>query len=131
MRQRAIPSFVLLLISLGLSGCATKDTILPRDGKPMQDIYWDHLREMKRNDLSDVRSSIQVDIVEDEASNQLGTLNSGGDIASAFPSLPNPTMYLYVYPHLAGAERHPVPGYITQFKLYERDEIALPGEDSP
>lgn len=44
-----------------------------------------------------------------------------------FPLLPNPTLVMYVYPHLA-EERAGVPGYVTQFRLYERDEYALPGE---
>ena len=35
---------------------------------------------------------------------------------------------MYIFPHLAGAERVPVPGYATTFTLYERVEYALPGE---
>jgi conjugative transfer region lipoprotein (TIGR03751 family) len=37
-------------------------------------------------------------------------------------------LVMYVFPHLAGAERVPVPGYATTFPLYERIEYALPGE---
>jgi hypothetical protein len=44
-----------------------------------------------------------------------------------FPLLHNPTLVMYVYPHLA-EERAGVPGYVTQFRFYERDEYALPGE---
>ncbi len=44
-----------------------------------------------------------------------------------FPLLLNPTLVMYVYPHLA-EERAGVPGYVTQFRFYERDEYALPGE---
>ncbi len=44
-----------------------------------------------------------------------------------FPLLPNPTLVMYVYPHLA-EERAGVPGYVTQFRFYARDEYALPGE---
>ena len=46
----------------------------------------------------------------------------------SFPRLPNPSLVMYVFPHLAGAERTPVPGYATTFPLYERVEYALPGE---
>ncbi len=35
---------------------------------------------------------------------------------------------MYVFPHLAGPESVPVPGYATRFPLYERVEYALPGE---
>ena len=47
-----------------------------------------------------------------------------------FPRLPNPDIYIYVPPHLATAERIPVPGYTTAVPLYERVEYALPGETS-
>lgn len=33
-----------------------------------------------------------------------------------------------VFPHLAGEESVPVPGYATAFPMYERTEYALPGE---
>ena len=43
-----------------------------------------------------------------------------------FPLLPNPRLALYVFPHLRDGT--PVPGYITTYRLYERDHHALPGE---
>lgn len=43
-----------------------------------------------------------------------------------FPLLRNPSLSLYVFPHLKDGT--PVPGYITSFKLYDRDRYALPGE---
>ena len=45
-----------------------------------------------------------------------------------FPRLPNPTLVMYVFPHLAGPERVPIPGYATTFTLYRHTEYALPGE---
>ncbi|MGS2722121.1 hypothetical protein ACVBEJ_00100 [Porticoccus sp. GXU_MW_L64] len=41
--------------------------------------------------------------------------------------LPNPTLEVYVFPHLSGAG-HPIPGYSTYIRLYDRDHIALPYE---
>jgi hypothetical protein len=35
---------------------------------------------------------------------------------------------MYIFPHLSGSERTPVPGYVTTFPFYERVEYALPGE---
>jgi integrating conjugative element protein (TIGR03752 family) len=55
------------------------------------------------------------------------TRTAEDEIAARFPRLPNPTLVLYVYPHLT-AEGHPVPGYATSFPLYEGVEYALPGE---
>ena len=48
-----------------------------------------------------------------------------------FSRLPNPTLVMYVFPHLAGPSRVPVPGYATTFPMFERPEYALPGEVPP
>ncbi len=45
-----------------------------------------------------------------------------------FPKLPNPTLFLYVSPHLAGGEGFPVPGYTIPVTLFDRVHYALPGE---
>lgn len=50
------------------------------------------------------------------------------EIDSLFSRLPNPDLVMYVYPHLAGPDNTPVPGYATSFPMYERVEYALPGE---
>ena len=45
-----------------------------------------------------------------------------------FPTLHNPRISLYVFPHLS-ADGAPVPGYVTGFYLYRDSNIfALPGE---
>ncbi len=49
------------------------------------------------------------------------------ELDSHFPRLPNPTIILYVFPHLS-PEGAPVPGYSTIFTLYESVIYALPGE---
>ena len=48
-------------------------------------------------------------------------------LAVRFPLLPNPILTLYVLPHLSAAGA-PVPGYVTTYRLYAKDEYALPGE---
>ncbi|MDX1656612.1 MAG: TIGR03751 family conjugal transfer lipoprotein, partial [Candidatus Competibacteraceae bacterium] len=60
-----------------------------------------------------------------------GWLRSAADeIEARFPTVPNPTLVLYVFPHL-GPHGVPVPGYATAFPLYETVEYALPGEVVP
>jgi conjugative transfer region lipoprotein (TIGR03751 family) len=56
------------------------------------------------------------------------TRDAQSEIEALFPRLPNPTLVLYVFPHLTGAEGAPVPGYATSFPLYPGVEYALPGE---
>ena len=56
------------------------------------------------------------------------TRNAFNEIDVLFPRLPNPTLVMYVFPHLAGEAHAPVPGYATAFPMYEQVEYALPGE---
>ncbi len=53
---------------------------------------------------------------------------AANEIDTVFPRLPNPTLVMYIFPHLSGSERTPVPGYVTTFPFYETVEYALPGE---
>jgi len=55
------------------------------------------------------------------------TRNARNELDVLFPRLPNPTLVMYVYPHISSSGV-PVPGYSTSFPMYERTEYALPGE---
>ncbi len=55
------------------------------------------------------------------------TRDAYNELDVRFPRLPNPTIIMYVFPHLS-KEDTPVPGYSTMFQLYERPHYALPGE---
>lgn len=46
---------------------------------------------------------------------------------SEFQWFPNPTLTMYVFPHITPAGQ-PVPGYSTFFRLYTEDYIAEPSE---
>lgn len=116
---------LLAVVLTSLAGCATttKESVLPQDGPTMKAIYDRHMSGLQR---AGVRGAplAQAGIAHyhgfvREAANELET---------RFPRLPNPTLVMYVYPHLSGPERSPVPGYVTTFPFYERIEYALPGE---
>ena len=55
------------------------------------------------------------------------TRTSFAELDVQFPRLPNPTIIMFVFPHLSD-EQTPVPGYSTMFPLYETVHFALPGE---
>ncbi|MEA2080989.1 MAG: TIGR03751 family conjugal transfer lipoprotein [Pseudomonadota bacterium] len=118
------------LISLLLVGCAgTKDTILPQDGPSMKAIYEEHIHEMNAQDPLILRQALaHRPMITGEAALEGYTRDAASEIDSTFPRLPNPTLVLYVFPHLAGDDQVPVPGYATAFSLYERVEYSLPGE---
>lgn len=130
MRKPSTLTTALGLISLALGGCAgTKDAVLPQDGPPMKTIYEQHIREMGAHDPLVVREALGDRSILNGADSLHGyTREVHDEIDTTFPRLPNPSLVMYVFPHLAGDEQVPVPGYVTTFPLYERVEYASPGE---
>ena len=130
MRQPLQAILAIASISLVLGGCAsTKDAVLPQDGPPMEAIYDAHMRELGAQDPTVVRGALGTRRINSGEANLHGyTREAFNELDVSFPRLPNPSLVMYVFPHLAGAERTPVPGYATTFPLYERVEYALPGE---
>ena len=63
-----------------------------------------------------------------EATMQGYARDACNEIDGLFPRLPNPTLVMYVFPHLTGETRAPVPGYATAFPMYAQVEYALPAE---
>lgn len=120
----------LASISLVLAGCmGTKEAVLPQTGPPMKAIYDAHFKEMRASDLLVVRAAPGVRPASDGAGALEGfSRDARNELDTTFPRLPNTTLVMYVFPHLAGDERVPVPGYSTTFPMYDRVEYALPGE---
>lgn len=120
---------ILTLINI-LSGCASKDTMIPVPEHDMKHVYDTHMRGIGDGKLYDKRALLRrpMENGDVELSNYVRTEKTQLD--SKFKSLPNPTMYMFVAPHLAGNSKVPIPGYLTEFKMWERDHYALPGEIS-
>ena len=132
MKKLLIPIAALGLISLVLAGCAsTKDSVLPQDGPSMKAIYEGHIEAMNARDPQVMRNELSNrPIATGEAALEGYTREAFNEIDVLFPRLPNPTLVMYVFPHLAGETGAPVPGYATAFPMYEQVEYALPGEVS-
>lgn len=130
MKPPSTPIAVLGLISLVLAGCAsTKDTVLPQNGPSMKAIYEGHVHEMNADNPQVIRGELgDRPIVSGEAALHGYTRDAFNEIDVLFPRLPNPTLVMYIFPHLAGDAGAPVPGYSTAFPMYEQVEYALPGE---
>jgi conjugative transfer region lipoprotein (TIGR03751 family) len=95
----------------------------------MKAIYDAHFESMAADDPLSVRHELGGRPLGNEGEDLAGySRTAHTELETIFPRLPNPTLVMYVFPHLAGAERVPVPGYATTFPLYERIEYALPGE---
>lgn len=130
MHSRLRPIVTIAWISLALGGCAgTKESVFPQDGPSMKAIYDAHFEGMGADDPYVLRRELGTRPLGDNDVDLAGySRTAHTELETIFPRLPNPTLVMYVFPHLAGSERVPVPGYATTFTLYERVEYALPGE---
>lgn len=114
---------------LSLSGCSVmgdKESILPQEGASMKEVYDAHFKHSSLKKAGATRAEFASTGPGDS---QLAgfTREADTEIQALFPKLPNPSLVLYVFPHLT-ASGQPVPGYATSFTLYEKTEYALPGE---
>ena len=121
---------LLPIVLISVAGCAgSKDTILPSDGATMKAIYTRHFNDIGMRDPMSLRKELKSRPLETDVADLAGYLRDAfNELDAHFPRLPNPTLVMYVFPHLVGEERLPVPGYATTFPMYRQVEYALPGE---
>ncbi|MFT8232337.1 TIGR03751 family conjugal transfer lipoprotein [Pseudomonas guariconensis] len=121
-----------------LGGCATsKEKLLTHGDRTMMDIWQQETGggagQVARRQLLDARQSLRrpltdVDVQAAPAEQMRYTRTARNEVYRQFQRLPNPDLVMYVYPHLAGTDPVPVPGYTTVFPLYQRIQYAMPGE---
>jgi conjugative transfer region lipoprotein (TIGR03751 family) len=137
-----------LTVVAALSGCATNtEDLLSHDSSSMRDI-WDKSAGvgtdsgMANRRLLDARLSLRRPFQGEQAQGPTGlpppvsgtvdlaayTRTAQNEIQRQFLRLPNPDLVMYVFPHLAGTQAVPIPGYSTLFPLYQRVQYAMPGE---
>ncbi len=114
----------LISFAISLAACSNQFSTrspIPSSAKTIEEIY----RESNAKQIQRVNEKRPL---PDGASSLQGyTRTVYDELSVQFPRLPNPTIIMYVFPHLS-LEKSPVPGYSTMFQLYERIEYALPGE---
>nr|WP_067297531.1 TIGR03751 family conjugal transfer lipoprotein [Marinobacterium profundum] len=132
------PLVLALMVTL-LTGCATdKDTLLPHGDRTMQDLWHQHAGDggsgqVATRRLLDARQSLRRPLTASDIPSAVDassryTRTAHNEIIRQFHRLPNPDLIMYVFPHLAGTDPVPVPGYSTVFPLYQRVQYAMPGE---
>ncbi len=132
----AWPRFGLVALILTLSGCANtaKEAILPQTGPTMKAVYDQHFQGggSQEGATHGERGASPVGRARryGEGLSDLAryTLDSANETQRVFQRLPNPDLVMYVFPHLAGPEGMPIPGYTTTFPFYDQVHYALPGE---
>lgn len=118
---------LLAIVTVSSVSCSSVHK-LPDEGQDIKQVYDNHI-----SDISETRSNIKnyAGIARDinDGTIDLGpyTRNQNNELNNLFPLLPNPQLIMYVDPHLS-KKGHPVPGYSVPFRLYEKDEYAMPGE---
>ncbi|OPA89684.1 conjugal transfer protein [Pseudomonas fluorescens] len=127
------PLHWILLGALAIGGCTTdKDRLLSRGQLTMLDI-WDANASSAKHSPTDsqllqTRSTLYRALNEPPQDHPAYTRTAQNEIYSQFKRLPNPDLVMYVFPHLAGSDPVPVPGYSTVFPFYQRVQYAMPGE---
>lgn len=99
-----------------ISACSTSPDL--RQGQSTLDIY--------RSSQSQTEQRLRKVVPEYGGDLRSYSRSEAHVLDIRFPLLNNPNLVLYIFPHLK--DEVPVPGYITTFKLYDRNIYALPGE---
>lgn len=142
MHSNWIKPLMLVVAVAALAGCATsKEELLPHNGRTMQDIWQQAAGDgagggtgqVARRQLLDARQSLRRPLTDADVQAAPGeqaryARTAANEVRSQFRRLPNPDLVMYVFPHLAGTDPVPVPGYTTLFPLYQRVQYAMPGE---
>lgn len=119
--QKQIMAAIVVLISI--TGCASKDDIIPKSDKTGAEVYYEFMGQQEGRDLRIYTTPQTMGSEPDMDAYVLHNTPNPG-----YKLLPNPTLYLFVPAHITNRDRVPVPAYITEYKMFERDEYALPGE---
>ena len=120
---------VITLIML-ITGCGTtvgkKEQIIPPSELSMKDVYDKH-----GTGVSGASQTAKLVVSRPANGTELSLdayqqnrLNE----RPTFRKLPNPTIYIYFAPTLSKDGRMPIPAWMTEFQMYDKDEYALPGE---
>ncbi|VVM53611.1 TIGR03751 family conjugal transfer lipoprotein [Pseudomonas fluorescens] len=128
-------SMAALLFATVIVGCTTNtEELLTHDGRTMMDV-WNRQTSGSQSgrvaqQLLDARQALRRPLIEPlvPSTSQPYTRTAQNEIYRQFHRLPNPDLVMYVFPHRAGTEAVPVPGYSTVFPLHQRVQYALPGE---
>ena len=145
MRSNSIKGLALALAVVVLGGCATsKEELLTHSDRTMMDVWQQETGgggsgtgQVARRQLLDARQSlrrplteanVRADVQAAPAEQMRYTRTARNEVYRQFQRLPNPDLVMYVYPHLAGTDPVPIPGYTTVFPLYQRVQYAMPGE---
>ena len=128
-RHRWTNYCAVLILALLASACTTsKDELLPHGNQTMMDVWEQGTSGASSRQLVEARQALRRPLELGQTDKNEFNRTAQNEIYSQFKRLPNPDLVMYVFPHLAGSDPAPIPGYSTVFPLYQRVQYAMPGE---
>lgn len=103
--QRAI-TLILVISSINLTACSSfTGNVVPKVGPTMEEAY----------------DSMPDNLSRMPHKKSFAVASPSHSISREFHKIPNAELTLYVYPHLAGKNQVPIPGYNTVLSAYEKN----------
>ncbi len=130
MLSRCSKITVFVLVTCLSSGCSSfkpRETVFDPEAPRMSTIF---SRTVDSSSHTGSRAVISPNPNPGREALEGYTRDAQDEVRQLFPKIPNPTLVLYVFPHIASGNV-PIPGFSTAFELYERQHYALPGEVKP
>lgn len=122
---RATAATAVLISLLVLGGCSSKERIIPTSDVSAEQVL-DATMGGGHRDYRIMTTPAMAGVQPD-----LDVYELHNSPKPRYQLLPNPTLYIFVPAHITGHSRMPVPAYITETKMFDRDEYAMPGELYP
>lgn len=117
---------IAVLISLSaLVGCSSKDRVIPPSEVSAEEVLDNTMGDGQRDYR--IMTSPQIAGVQPD----MDVYELHNSPKPRYQTLPNPKLYIFIPAHLSGQSRMPVPAYISETHMFDRDEYALPGELYP
>lgn len=111
------------LALISLTGCSSKENVIPPSDTNISEIYHN---QSTANVSRSMRMAVNLALEPSDTPIDAYQLHNMKQ--TNYVLLPNPTLYMYVNTRITEEDRVPVPAFITEFKMFERDEYALPSE---
>jgi conjugative transfer region lipoprotein (TIGR03751 family) len=116
---------LILTTLISLAGCSSKGSVIPKSDVSIADVYKNRMNKTANRSM---RLAVNEPLEHANVDVDVDAYTLLNMKQTNYKYLPNPTLYMYVNYRLSEVDRSPIPSFLTEFKLYERDEYALPNE---
>lgn len=122
-KTHCLITLITIAACTNLTGCSSKENVIPPTDVNISNVYHSRVQTTANQSL---RLAVNEQLEFSNSSPDAYTLHNIKK--PDFKLLPNPTLYMFVNHKLSEVDRSPIPSFITEFKMFEKDEYALPSE---